>query len=106
MHSHRFVKYAFKIKTRLGVVVDNLMIHGSDDMGSYGRYEYAEFTKVGQPRIIGRYPIHFHMNGDASESYAIGNAVHNSFARVTTIHAVHYLTYRWVQQLYNLINFA
>ena len=31
MHSHRFVKYAFKIRTRLGVVVDNLMIHGSDE---------------------------------------------------------------------------
>jgi len=27
-----FLKYAFKIKTRLGVVVDNLMIHGRDEL--------------------------------------------------------------------------
>lgn len=31
MHSHQFVKYAFRIKTRMGVVVDNLMIHGRDE---------------------------------------------------------------------------
>lgn len=31
MSSPQFMKYAFKIKTRLGVVVDNLMIHGRDE---------------------------------------------------------------------------
>ena len=31
MYPHQFVKYAFRIKTRLGVVVDNLMIHGRDE---------------------------------------------------------------------------
>ena len=31
MQSHQFIKYAFRIKTRLGVVVDNLMIHGRDE---------------------------------------------------------------------------
>lgn len=41
---------------------------------------------------MGRYPIHFHMNGDVSNSYVRGNAVHNSYARVTTIHAVSFLT--------------
>jgi hypothetical protein len=32
------------------------------------------------------------MVGDASESYARGNAVHHSMARVITLHGVHYLT--------------
>jgi len=32
MHSHAFTKYAFRIRTRLGVVVDNLMIHGRDEL--------------------------------------------------------------------------
>lgn len=72
-----------------------MMIHGHSTHGAKGRVEYAEFTLVGQPRIIGRYPIHFHMNGDASASYAIGNAVHRSFARVTTIHAISHLTYKY-----------
>ena len=31
MQSHQFMKYAFRIRTRLGVIVDNLMIHGSDE---------------------------------------------------------------------------
>ena len=31
MASPSFVKYAFRIKTRMGVVVDNLMIHGRDE---------------------------------------------------------------------------
>lgn len=31
MQSHAFTKYAFRIRTRLGVVVDNLMIHGRDE---------------------------------------------------------------------------
>jgi hypothetical protein len=30
MQSHQFIKYAFRIRTRLGVIVDNLMIHGND----------------------------------------------------------------------------
>jgi hypothetical protein len=41
---------------------------------------------------MGRYPIHFHMNGDVTESYVRGNSVHRSYARVTTLHAVSYLT--------------
>lgn len=35
--------------------------------------------------------MHFHMNGDVSNSFIKGNAVHHSFARVLTIHAVYYL---------------
>jgi hypothetical protein len=32
------------------------------------------------------------MNGDVPTSFVRGNAVHNSLARVVTLHAVHYLT--------------
>lgn len=32
------------------------------------------------------------MNGDVSESYVRGNAVHDSMARVVTLHGVHFLT--------------
>ncbi len=39
------------------------MIHGSGEMGAVGRIENAEFRNMGQPKIIGRYPIHFHLNG-------------------------------------------
>jgi hypothetical protein len=35
------------------------------------------------------------MNGDVPESYSIGNSVHNSMARILTIHGVHYLYVAW-----------
>lgn len=35
------------------------------------------------------------MNGDCSESYVRGNSVHDSFARVVTIHAVSFLRVQW-----------
>ena len=63
------------------------MLHGKTEEGSIMRIEYTEVRYSGQPKIVGRYAIHFHMNGDLSNSYAIGNAVHHSYARVTTIHA-------------------
>ncbi len=32
MHPNPMTKYAFRIRTRLGIVVDNLMIHGRDEI--------------------------------------------------------------------------
>ena len=31
------------------------------------------------------------MNGDVPDSYVKGNAVHHSFARILTLHGIHYL---------------
>ena len=65
------------------------MMHGE---GSVGRISYTEFRRMGIPKIMGRYPIHYHLVVDASESYAIGNSIHDCFARMITIHGTHYLT--------------
>lgn len=70
----------------------HLMMAGSAENGLQGRIAYTEFTKCGQPKILGRYCIHFHMNGEVSDSYVRGNAVHHSMARVVTLHGVHFLT--------------
>lgn len=69
----------------------HLMIHGQMKSGALGRIEYAEFRSMGQPRIIGRYPIHFHLNGEMYDSYVVGNSIHDTFARCITIHGTHYL---------------
>ena len=52
---------------------------------------YTEFTHCGQPQIVGRYCIHFHMNGDVANSFVKGNAVHESFARIITLHGIKFL---------------
>ena len=69
----------------------HLMIAGSAEEGAQGHIAYTEFYHCGQPRVVGRYCMHFHMNGDVSNSFVKGNAVHDSFARILTLHAVKYL---------------
>jgi hypothetical protein len=70
----------------------HLMLTGQAVDGFEGQIGYTEFTHCGQPQIPGRYCMHFHMAGDVPTSFARGNAVHDSFARVITIHGVHHLT--------------
>jgi len=73
----------------------HLMLTGSAENGLVGKIAYTEFTKCGQPQIVGRYCHHFHMAGDVPESYSIGNSVHHSMARILTIHGVHFLYVAW-----------
>lgn len=75
---------------------------GSDEFGAVTLYavknknmfeaqihlSYVEFNWVGQAFRVGRYPIHFHMMGNVTGSYARGCAVHNSFNRAMTIHGI------------------
>lgn len=68
------------------------MMAGDGDNGLVGKIAYTEFTQCGQPRIVGRYCIHFHMAGDVPDSYVKGNAVHHSYARILTLHGVRFLT--------------
>ena len=70
----------------------HLLMTGDESTGFEGKVAYSEFMHCGQPRIMGRYCMHFHMAGDIPNSVARGNAVHDSFARVITIHGVHHLT--------------
>ena len=75
---------------------------GSDEFGAVTLYavenrdqneaqihiSYVEFFWVGQAFRVGRYPIHFHMMGNVTGSYARGCAIHNSFNRAMTIHGI------------------
>ena len=56
------------------------------------RFSNVEFFHVGQAFRLGRYPIHFHMNGDMPSSYVKECAIHESFNRATNIHASNYIT--------------
>lgn len=56
------------------------------------RISNVEFFHVGQAFKKGRYPIHFHMNGDMPQSYVKECAIHKSFNRAVNIHASNYLT--------------
>ena len=68
-----------------------IMLHSPGDESVIGRVEYMEFFNVGQAFQLGRYPIHYHMIGQVTQSYVRGNSIRQSWNRGTTIHGVHYL---------------
>jgi hypothetical protein len=45
----------------IGKYGSHLMLTGSTQDGFEGHVAYSEFTQCGQPQILGRYCIHFHM---------------------------------------------
>ncbi|MGH2376839.1 MAG: G8 domain-containing protein [bacterium] len=66
--------------------------HGGHVMimeGSTARIQWAEFQRMGQKKVLGRYPVHFHMAGDVSGSYVRYSSIHHSFNRCFTIHGTH-----------------
>lgn len=56
------------------------------------RISNVELTHVGQAFRLGRYPIHFHLNGDLPNSYVKECAIHQSFNRAVNIHGTNYVT--------------
>lgn len=55
----------------------------------FAHIEYVEFNYVGQAFRLGRYPVHFHINGDMTGSYVRGCSFHKSFNRAVNIHGTH-----------------
>ncbi|XP_062574409.1 fibrocystin-L-like [Saccostrea cucullata] len=68
-----------------------IMIHSPEQSGSmsHARLEYVEVTHAGQAFRLGRYPIHFHLNGDTNGSYVRGCGIYNTFNRAINIHGSH-----------------
>jgi hypothetical protein len=46
----------------------------------------------GQAFRLGRYPVHFHMNGNMSLSYIKSSSIHQTFNRAVNIHASNYVS--------------
>ena len=53
----------------------------------------AEFTMVGQMNILGRYPIHWHLIGDAEGQYVTNSSIHHSYQKGSTIHGTSNVLY-------------
>ena len=64
------------------------MVHGpvKDAHEAVAHISYTEVTFAGQAFRLGRYPIHFHLNGDMSTSYIRGCAIWETFNRAINIH--------------------
>ncbi|CAF0814130.1 unnamed protein product, partial [Brachionus calyciflorus] len=74
-----------------------IMLHADMDAPRTREYVIAriqnvELYHVGQSFRIGRYPIHFHLNGDMRSSYVKEISIRKSFNRAINIHGSNYVT--------------
>lgn len=86
-------------RAEVGLLTRNIVVRGDDSSiesafgaqtmvmeGGTARIEGVEFANVGQRKRLRRYPVHFHMDGDAPGSYLKRSSIHHSFNRCVTIH--------------------
>ncbi|XP_052286416.1 fibrocystin-L-like [Dreissena polymorpha] len=68
-----------------------ILVHAPviDTHEAKARLSYVEVYFAGQAFRLGRYPVHFHMNGDMSTSYVRGLGIHKTFNRAVNIHGTH-----------------
>src|SRR6202166_2926291 len=59
--------------------------------GSKMFVEGVEFNRMGQNMTLARYPIHWHLVGDAQGQYIRNAAIHDSYNRCVTVHGTNFL---------------
>lgn len=52
----------------------------------HGRFYGVEVTNMGQKGLKARYPIHYHVAGDQTESRVSHCSLHDLFQRCLTVH--------------------
>ena len=62
--------------------------------GASARIDAVEFNRMGQQKILGRYPIHWHHVGLASGQYIRNSAIRNSPSRCVALHNTHQVDVR------------
>ena len=91
-------------RAEVGLLSRNVVVRGDDRsdatgfgghimmMGGSARIEGVELTRMGQRGKLARYPIHWHMMGDAPGQYARSNSIWHSFSRCVTVHGTNDVT--------------
>ncbi len=51
----------------------------------------VEFNRMGQNLTLARYPIHWHLIGDAQGQYIKNSALHDTYNRCVTVHGTNFL---------------
>src|SRR6478735_1184280 len=96
-----FGKITFDVDERgeVGLLTRNIKIQASADAeqsflgghimampSSHMYVEGVELTRMGQNLTLARYPIHWHLVGDAKGQYIRNAAIHDTFNRCVTVH--------------------
>jgi cell migration-inducing and hyaluronan-binding protein len=93
------VTFGIDERGEVGLLTRNIKVQGSADAaasyfgghimamaGSRMYVEGVELHRMGQHLTLARYPIHWHINGDARGQYIRNSAIHDTFNRCVTVH--------------------
>jgi len=102
-----FGKITFDVDERgeVGLLTRNIRLQASADaeqapyfgghvmaMGASKMFvEGVEFNRMGQNLTLARYPIHWHLIGDAKGQYIRNAAIHDTYNRCVTVHGTNFL---------------
>src|ERR1700733_12010802 len=101
-----FGKITFDVDERgeVGLLSRNIVVQASPDadqtlfgghvmamVGSKMFVEGVELNRMGQNMTLARYPIHWHLVGDAPGQYIRNSAIHDSYNRCVTVHGTNFL---------------
>ncbi len=101
-----FGKITFDVDERgeVGLLTRNIRLQASSDaeQSFYGGHvmamaeskmfvEGVEFNRMGQNMTLARYPIHWHLIGDAQGQYIRNASIHDSYNRCVTVHGTNFL---------------
>src|SRR5881394_3353948 len=101
-----FGKITFEVDERgeVGLLTRNIKIQASADAeqsffgghimampSSHMYVEGVELNRMGQNLTLARYPIHWHLVGDAKGQYIKNAAIHDTYSRCVTVHGTNYL---------------
>ncbi len=96
-----FGKITFDVDERgeVGMLSRNILIQASPDAdqtlfgghimamnGSKMFVDAVELNRMGQNMHLARYPIHWHLIGDAQGQYIKNSAIHDTYSRCVTVH--------------------
>src|SRR4029434_1912991 len=101
-----FGKITFDVDERgeVGMITRNIKLQASADaeqsfygghvmamVGSKMFVEGVEFNRMGQNLTLARYPIHWHLIGDAPGQYIKNASLHDTYNRCVTVHGTNFL---------------
>src|SRR5262245_43372841 len=102
-----FGRITFDVDERgeVGMLTRNIRIQASADAAEapfYGGHvmamgaskmfvEGVEFQRMGQNLTLARYPIHWHLVGDAKGQYIKNASIHDTYNRCVTVHGTNFL---------------
>ena len=101
-----FGKITFDVDERgeVGLLTRNIKLQASADAeqsffgghvmamaGSNMFVDGVEFNRMGQNMTLARYPIHWHLIGDAQGQYIKNSSLHDTYNRCVTVHGTNFL---------------